>query len=612
MQAIILAAGMGRRLGELTNENTKCMVKICGRALIERMLDQISEHNFKQIVFVVGYFGDKLRKFIGNNYKGIPVKYVENLNYKTTNNIYSLYLANEYLTSDDTILFESDLIFENSILKDLILNPYPNLAAAAKYENWMDGTVLRIDEENNILSFIQKKDFIFSNASNYYKTINIYKFSVSFSKNIYLPFLEAYSRTMGNNEYYEDVLRVISFLNHSSLKAHVINSFQKWYEIDDIQDVDIAETLFSNKENITYNYQKRYGGYWRFPKLLDYCYLVNPYFPSIRMKDELKSYFDTLLCEYPSSLNINCLLASKFFGVKSNYLTVANGAAELIKELMRLLPGKTGIIIPAFEEYYARKNKEDFILYIVNNDSYQYSASDLISYFNDKKLDSFILVNPDNPSGNFIPLNDILKIASWTKDNNITFLLDESFVDFSDGSVSNSLLKNDILEKYPNLFVIKSISKSYGVPGIRLGILASSNMQFIQQIKKQLPIWNINSFAEYFMQIFNKYEKDYLNACNRIIQTREDFFNKLSVINFLKVIPSMTNYFLCQITPPLTAKDLTFYLLNEFDILIKDCSSKMGFENKEYVRIAVRSAEDNDRLLEALKNIEKEYFYLEI
>jgi len=592
MQAIILAAGMGRRLGELTNENTKCMVNICGKTLIERMLDQIRDHDFNQIVFVIGYYGEKLKQFIGDNYKGIPVKYVENPDYKTTNNIYSLYLAKDYLIKDDTILFESDLIIENSILHDLINNPYPNLTAVAKFESWMDGTVVTIDEENNVLSFIPKKEFIYSNIDNYYKTINIYKFSSSFSENHYLPFLEAYSRTMGKNEYYEDVLRVIAFLNHSTLKAHVINHMQKWYEIDDIQDVDIAETLFADKENILIKYQKRYGGYWRFPKLLDFCYLVNPYFPTQKMKDELKSHFDTLLSEYSSSLDVNCLLASKFFSIKQKYLTIGNGAAELIKELMYLLEGKVGIMLPTFEEYFARKGSDCFIQYNIKNNLYQYSAKDIMSYFSDKDINALLLINPDNPSGNFIPINDVIEIASWAKNKNISFILDESFVDFSESSVSNSLLNNEILEQFPNMIIIKSISKSYGVPGLRLGILASSNFQIVNQIKKELPIWNINSFAEYFMQIFNKYEKEYIAACKKIISVRSKLLNDISNIKYFRVIPSMANYFLCEVLAPFTAKEITFLLLDKFNILVKDCSSKLGFQNKEFIRIAVRSEED--------------------
>jgi histidinol-phosphate/aromatic aminotransferase/cobyric acid decarboxylase-like protein/choline kinase len=603
MQAIILAAGMGKRLGDLTRENTKCMVKVCGTTLIERLLNQISQYKFNQIVIVVGYFGNKLIKLIGDNFNGIPVKYVENPIYNTTNNIYSLFLARDHLMQDDTVLFESDLMLEDTILSDLINNPYPNLSAVAKFESWMDGTVVTIDNENNILSFIPKKDFIFQDRQNYYKTVNIYKFSSSFTQNHYIPFLEAYSRTMGNNEYYEDVLRIIAFLDHSTLKAHVISPSQKWYEIDDIQDADIAETLFAEKENKLVNYQKRYGGYWRFPKLLDFCYLVNPYFPTPKMKEEIKTQFDTLLCDYPSGMEVNCLLAGKCFGLKQGYLAVGNGAAELIKELMGELTGKTGIVLPTFEEYYNRKNTGDFLPYIVRDTSYQYSAADLISYFSGKDINALLLVNPDNPSGNFIPVNEILCIASWTLEHNITFILDESFVDFSIGSVSNSLLKNDILEQFPNMIVIKSISKSFGVPGLRLGILAGSNTKLIDQIRKKLSIWNINSFAEYFMQIFNKYEKEYHVACKQIIDVRANFIREISAIDYLRVIPSMANYFLCEVLPPYTSKELTFCLLNKYDILIKDCGKKIGFENKEFIRVAVRSDDDNRILFNALKKL---------
>ena len=601
MQAIILAAGMGKRLGDLTKENTKCMVNVGGTTLIERMLSQIVPYKFNQIVIVVGYFGDKLMKLIGNNYKGIPIKYIENPDYQTTNNIYSLYLAKDYLLGDDTILFESDLMFDDTILADLIHNSYPNLSAVAKFENWMDGTVVTLDNENNILSFIPKKNFDFTHCYNYYKTVNLYKFSSSFSQNHYVPFLEAYSRTRGNNEYYEDVLRVIAFLDHSTLKAHIINPSQKWYEIDDVQDVDIAETLFAEGNDKLVRYQKRYGGYWRFPKLLDFCYLVNPYFPTPKIKEELRTNFDTLLCEYPSGMEVNCLLAGKYFGVKHDYFAVGNGAAELIKELMDELPDKMGIILPTFEEYYNRKDADNFIPYMVQDASYQYSAADLIAFFSDKNIKTLLLVNPDNPSGNFIPVNEVLDIAYWAKERNITFILDESFVDFSIGSIANTLLRDDVLEKFPNMFIIKSISKSYGVPGLRLGILAGSNTKMMERIRKKLPIWNINSFAEYYMQIFSKYEKDYHTACKKIIDVRTLFMQEISAVKHLRVIPSMANYFLCEVLPPFTAKEFTFRLLNEYDILIKDCSAKIGFEGKEFVRIAVRSEDDNKILVEALK-----------
>ena len=297
MQAIILAAGMGRRLGELTKGNTKCMIEVNGVKLIDRMLLMLSELNLSRVVIVVGYEGQKLIDYIGTRYDDrMKIEYVNNPIYDRTNNIYSLALAKEQLQADDTLLLESDLIFEKSLLDMLLENPYPNVALVAKYETWMDGTMVRIDSDNNILNFVPKKAFRYEDVEHYYKTVNIYKFSKKFSTNDYVPFLEAYSKVMGNNEYYEQVLRILTALDRTELKALPIGD-KKWYEIDDVQDLDIAETIFSPSENLLHKYQKRYGGYWRFAKMLDFCYLVNPYFPTKRMKNEMRANFDPLLTE---------------------------------------------------------------------------------------------------------------------------------------------------------------------------------------------------------------------------------------------------------------------------------------------------------------------------
>lgn len=306
MQAIILAAGMGRRLGELTKNNTKCMIEVNGISLIDRLLTQLSHLKLNKIIIVTGYESEKLRLHIGEEYLGLKIQYIENPIFYCTNNIYSLSLAKNELQEDDTLLIESDLIFDDSIFKELVEDAYPNLALVDKYEPWMDGTMVCLDEENNIINFISKRNFDYGNVSSYYKTVNIYKFSREFAQNSYVPFLEAYTKTLGNNEYYEQVLRVITLLDRCNLKAKVLSG-QKWYEIDDVQDLDIAETLFANNDKKVSLYQRRFGGYWRFPSLLDFCYLVNPYFPPIRMREELKANFDNLLTEYPSGMEVNNL-----------------------------------------------------------------------------------------------------------------------------------------------------------------------------------------------------------------------------------------------------------------------------------------------------------------
>ena len=593
---------MGRRLGELTHNNTKCMVKVNGVPLIDRVLRQLSKLRLSRVIIVVGYEERKLIEYIGDRFNDVlRIEYIHNPIYDKTNNIYSLALAKQQLQEEDTLLLESDLIFEDSILDLIIADPYPNLALVAKYETWMDGTMVRIDADNNIVNFIPKKAFRYEDVPHYYKTVNIYKFSKEFSATQYVPFLDAYSRAMGNNEYYEQVLRILTVLDRIGLKALSIGD-RKWYEIDDVQDLDIAETIFADDEAKLAKYQKRYGGYWRFPQLLDFCYLVNPFFPTRRMKEEMQANFSTLLTEYPSGMHVNSLLGAKYFGVRPEYLCVGNGAAELIKCAMEQhIDGKAGVIFPTFEEYPHRLKPGQIVQFVPNNVDFSYTVDDLESFFGNSDISTLLLINPDNPSGNYIPIEDILQLTEWCREHKIKIIVDESFVDFTDGYANNSLLNNRILETYPNLMVMKSISKSYGVPGLRLGVFATSNRDLIAAMKKEVAIWNINSFAEFYLQIFGKYEKNYYEACEKFIEERERFFTELQTIPFIRVIPSQANYFLCEVIDKFTSSELTRIMLERFNILIKDCGTKSAFGGRNYVRIAVRGKEDNQKLVAILK-----------
>ncbi len=603
MQALILAAGMGRRLGELTQNNTKCMVEVNGVRLIDRTIIQLSKLNLKRLVIVVGYEGQKLIDYICNRYDDIlKIEYVNNPIYDKTNNIYSLALAKNELCEDDTILLESDLIYEDKMLQMIVEHPDPNLALVAKYEAWMDGTMVRIDEDRNIVNFVPKEAFRYEDVDVYYKTVNIYKFSKDFSANEYVPFLDAYSKVMGNNEYYEQVLRVLTMLHKSTLKALPIDDL-KWYEIDDVQDLDIASTLFSEQDVKYKEYHKRYGGFWRFPKLLDYCYLVNPFFPPKRMRDELRANFDTLLTEYPSGMYVNSLLAGKYFGVKQDYIVVGNGAAELIKVVMEEhSTDKVGVIYPTFDEYPNRLAPEQIVPFISQKEDFRYTADDLIDFYKEKHIGLLLLINPDNPSGNFIPKADVLRLAAWCERQEIVLLLDESFVDFTTDSTDNTFLHNEILENYPHLMVMKSISKSYGVPGLRLGVLATSDAELIARIKKEVSIWNINSFGEFYMQIYGKYEKDYAKACKKFIAEREIFYRELQEIPYLHIMPSQANYFLCEVLSKYTSAELT-QLLIERDVIISNCGLKKNMNGKNLIRLAVRNRQDNSKLVEILKSL---------
>ncbi len=603
MQAIILAAGMGRRLGEYTKDNTKCMLPVNGVRLIDRVLTQLSPLGLTRVVIVVGYQGQNLIDYLGHRYDNhFPIEYVENPIYDKTNNIYSLAMAKQQLQEDDTLLIESDLIYDDGLFQLLLNNPYPNLALVAKYESWMDGTMVRLDDEQNIVDFVSKEAFSFKEVDTYYKTVNIYKFSKEFSRTKYVPFLEAYCTAVGNNEYYENVLRIITSLNDHSLKALPL-SHEKWYEIDDKQDLDIAEAIFADEKDLLRKFYGRFGGYWRFPQMLDFCYLVNPYFPPQKLIDEIQSQFKTLLTQYPSGMKVNSLLASKCYGVSEEYIIPGNGAAELISALMEHMEGTVGFIRPTFEEYPNRFDRSRQVTFVPQNDEYRYTADDLIAFFGAYPVDTLLLINPDNPSGNYIPKEDVLRLAAWCGERGMRLVVDESFVDFCEDYATASLLSDTILEQHPNMVVMKSISKSFGVPGLRLGVLASADKTLIAQMKQRVSIWNLNSFAEFYMQIYTKYERDYQKACARFVAERADFEQKLRQIPFLRVMPSQANYFLCEVLPPFTAREVVIQVLKDFNILTRDCSGKPGLRDGQYMRIAVRDHADNTRLIGALKSL---------
>lgn len=599
MQAIILAAGMGKRLKELTQNNTKCMVKVNGVSLIDRLLHQLDRQHLSRIVIVVGYEGKKLIDYIATLGINTPIAYVDNAVYDKTNNIYSLALAKNYLVEEDTLLFESDVIIEESAIEALVQDPRDTLAMVDKYESWMDGTCVKLDEYDNIAAFVPGKSFDYKEREEYYKTVNIYKFSKHFSQDIYVPFLDAYCSALGENEYYEQVLRVITMLDSPEIKGFRLSG-QKWYEIDDEQDLDIATTLFAPDDEIRIELMhKRYGGFWRYPGLLDYCYLVNPYYPPKRLKDELKASFDTLLTEYPSGMGVNSLLAAKNFGVHKDNIVVGNGAAELIKSLMESFTGKTGVIRPTFEEYPNRYPLKDEVVFTPSNDDYTYTADELISFFSSNKVDNLIIINPDNPSGSYMKKDEILKIAEWAENNRIKLVIDESFADFAD-EPDNSLVNQQLLASHQYLYVMKSISKSYGVPGIRLGILASGNVDAIETIKKDVAIWNINSIGEYYLQIAEKYKKDYAAAMKKFREERKRFQALLNELEGIRVIPSQANYFMIEVTNGMTSKELMIRLFKNHYLLIKDLTNKVH-DGKQYIRIAIRNNIDNDKMIEALK-----------
>lgn len=605
MQALMLAAGMGKRLGRFTKNSTKCMVPVNGKTLIEYAIEALVANKIERFVMVVGYKAEVLTDFIKEKFpkeklNGMEIKFIQNPVYDKTNNIYSLYMAKDELVKDDTILLESDLIFYPSIITDLIKQKEENIAVVSHFESWMDGTCTLLNENNEITGMVDKSSFNWNLIDSYYKTVNIYKFSKGFSANYYIPFLEAYQKAFGKNEYYEQVLKVLSFLTSTAIKGMKVSG-DSWYEIDDAADLAIAEDRFATGEQKLKSLQHRFGGYWRFPNMLDYCYLVNPFFPPEQMVNELKANFQVLLTQYPSGAAQQSLLAGKIFNLLPEHVAVGNGAAELISSLGKTINGKVAIPYPTFNEYPERFVNAETVPIEVDGKTFEYSSKDILKVVKDSGAKTVLLINPDNPTGNFLQKEEVLELCKKLAALDCKLIFDESFIDFADKEIRYSLLSEEIINSNPNLIVVKSISKSYGVPGLRLGVLASSNVDYIKTIRKTDAIWNINSFAEYFLQIYDKYSKLYSSACDKISEERKRFSTQLQKISNIHIFKSQANYILVRLDTKINASELTSSLLKEKNIFIKDLSNKKCFETGQYIRLAIRTSDENDMLIKAIK-----------
>ena len=601
MQAIILAAGLGRRLGPLTRQSTKFMVTVNGRPLAAYTLDALVAAGISRLVIVVGHGADEVRQYVGDAYRGVPVTYVDNTLYAHTNNIYSLLLAADELAVDDSLVVESDVLFDPSIVADCVAAQTPEIAVVARFESWMDGTVALLDPAGDIARLVPRTEFNAADRQHYFKTVNIYRFSAPFIRAHLAPHLRAYVVEHGTTAYYEEVLKMLVAMKHVRIAALDVGA-RRWYEIDDAQDLDIAETLFAADEERPRRFAGRFGGYWRFPGITDFAYLVNPFFPPDALIDELAADLRPLATAYPSGQSVQRFLAGRLFDCAAESLVVGNGASELIAAVLADVRGPVALVRPTFEEYPRLIPSELRVEMKGPGPDFSYSTGDLLALCRSRRPSALILIRPDNPTGHALQPADLDPFIDDLRALGVRLILDESFVDFLDGSLDHTLLRDDILARHPNLVVIRSLGKSFGVPGLRLGVLAAADPEVRRAVADRQAIWNINSLAEAFLQRVPRYRKEYAAACRQVVAERERLYPELAGLDWLRPLPSAANFVLCALADGISAQSVVRHALATGQLLLKDCSGKPGLGDGQFIRCAVRDARDTARLLDTLRS----------
>ncbi len=595
MQVIILAAGRGQRLSPLTDTTPKPLVEVNGTPLIINALDILSKHHIERFIIVEGYESKQLHDRLGDSYNGIEIIYVHNPDWHKTNNIHSLWLSRDYWNKD-TLLMECDIFFEPELIDNLFSSPFENSVMVDAFQSHMDGTVVELTKDHkNITRLIPGKDQDENfNITDKYKTVNIYTFTEKFLREMFRPTIDLYVKINGQNEYYELVLGVIIFMGNKDLTAKICAP-SRWFEIDDFTDLQLAEAYFSDDYSLLQKIRKKYGGYWRYD-FTDFEYLYNPYFPTQNLYNELRLNLSSLLGNYPSGqLEINNSLAN-WARIDGSMLAVANGGAELI-DLLRKKFIKVTLLQPSFDEYSRGLEKEQMHIIAPFPDSLTHLPQEIVNEVKSSGSNALVLINPNNPTGVRFKHSELSFMFKELKSLDM-IILDESFADFIGTGRDTTFL--DELEKYPNLIILRSLSKDLGVPGLRLGYIASADLDFISKVRADLPIWHINSVAQYFLDILPKYRNDYAEARAQVIEARDEMGQLLRGVPSLRVIPSYANYFCCELPDGFSSDKVQEELFMGYKLLVKDLGTKQGLPENRYLRIAVKTPEQNRFFVKAL------------
>jgi histidinol-phosphate/aromatic aminotransferase/cobyric acid decarboxylase-like protein/choline kinase len=584
MQAIILAAGFGKRMRPLSYDTHKTLLEINGVSILANIVDKLIKNDVKDVTLVLGYQAKEIEDHMKIEFPDTVFNYVINERYAETNNLVSLSMGLKSIENkSDVIIIESDLIYDESVLLRLLNSKHDNVALVDHYGAGMDGTVVSIDNEvitSVIPPHLQGSDFTFKDK---YKTLNIYKFTEEFCFGPFSDLLEYYIHAI-KDSYYELILGIIIYLRTETIHAEVLNG-EKWTEIDDPNDLQIAKYMFeANPKAIL---DKSYGGFWNY-EVTDFCYLRNMYFPPASMMLELKNNLDKTIYEYGSSQTILNRKMSYFLECDENHIVCVNGISQLFPFMRELYKEKSVLIpSPTFGDYHR---------VFPDKGTYSDTVGINLKALENASEEVIIFVNPNNPTGTTLPSQELYDFAASHKDKMI--IVDESFIDFCDEVSIVEMLKSKPLD---NVVIFKSLSKCLGVAGLRIGFCYTHNQPFLDALNDFIPIWNMNTIAENFLEILLKYRGVLQDSLEHVKRDRADFHQALDQVSYVETVyPSGGDYLLATLSISQDQEELLCSsFMNEHKIYLKPVKEKFN-DGKSWFRFAVHQPRENERLVKLM------------
>jgi histidinol-phosphate/aromatic aminotransferase/cobyric acid decarboxylase-like protein len=343
----------------------------------------------------------------------------------------------------------------------------------------------------------------------------------------------------------------------------------------------------------------------------DACFLSNPYATELFLEYLNRDLIETgklgQVLEYypPQNRDVSRHIAKAINVAKEN-IFVGNGAIEIIQAVLhKFAKKKIVVIIPTFSSYYefALEDVEVICYQLRKDDNFELNAEDYVAFVKKHQPDTIVLINPNNPNGGYLPQGRLMYIMESCKEVE-TFIIDESFIHFAYEDVELSQISTEeLIAKYPNQIVVKSMSKDFGIAGIRAGYAVMSEER-VDTLLKHGYLWNVSGLADYFFKIYSEPEvvKKYTVIRKKYIMNTLMFLSELNSIKGIKTYPSRANFALVEILDGRSSFEVTMDLLIDHGVYVRDCSDKIGLEGA-FLRVASRSFEENLRIIEAIKAV---------
>ena len=599
-RAVILVAGIGQRMRPLTGGVPKCLVEVNGVPILFRALRVLASAGVTEAIIVVGHEAAQVRRRVGRNFAGIDVEYVEAPSFDTTNNIRSLWDARRYC-DEDILLLEGDILFDRDVVMRLREQVGNSMAVAPNDANF-SGTVVHRDHNGFVTAFVLGAELDGRlDGDDAQKTVNIYLLRAKALRTKILPELCRQVDSGNVQIYYETVLRDLVADGSLPDLVAVDVSASRWYELDDDHDLEMAEFIFLSREHQFDYIQSLHGSYWRYG-VIDHSYLYNLHFPPPAMLNDLRDELADIVANYPvGQLGVGRLVAQWTATHPAN-IVVGNGAAELIKVLGQHFIEKMTIATPSFNEYENVLRPEQLDRVALDPVTLELDLDAFAESARRAGSNVAVLVTPNNPTALSVDRQSVLELARRLAGHRCRLIVDESFIEFSRAGRTASVERD--VDIHPNLVVIKSMSKVFGIPGLRLGYLLTADRHYAAAVRAQLPIWNLNGTAESFLRRVGRYRSEFEASCEVVRDTCQELYGALRELPGLAPLRPDANFVFCKVTAPgLTGPALVRRLYVEHGILIKDCASKTMPEADRYLRIASRTTAENGRLVDALSQL---------